>query len=71
MLKFDRVANANNYSIQSATSADGPWEDRGLSTKTAVKIDGLTAGKVYWARACANGSAGSSDFGGPANAMAV
>ncbi len=71
MLKFDRVANANNYTIQSATSPDGPWEDRGLATTTRVTIDGLTAGQVYWARACANGSKGSSDFGGPATAMAV
>ncbi|MGI9086777.1 MAG: hypothetical protein ACR2HH_03390 [Chthoniobacterales bacterium] len=68
---FDRVANALNYSIQSATSPDGPWGDRGLSTKIRVAIDNLTPGKVYWARACANGSAGSSDFGGPATAMAL
>ena len=69
VLRFDRVSNANNYSIQSATSPDGPWEDRGLSTTTRVTIDNLTPGKVYWARACANGAngaAGSSDFGGPA-----
>jgi hypothetical protein len=71
MLKFDRVPNAVNYTIQSATSPDGPWEDRGLSTTSRVTIDGLTAGKVYWARACANGSQGSSDFGGPASGMAV
>lgn len=71
VLKFDKVENALNYSIQTATSADGPWEDWGLSAKVRVTITGLTAGKVYWARACANGSQGSSDFGGPANAMAL
>lgn len=71
MLKFDRVSNAVNYSIQTATSPNGPWEDWGLSTTTRVAIDGLTAGTVYWAQACANGSAGSSDFGGPATAMAL
>lgn len=70
-LKFDRVSNAVNYSIQTATSPDGPWEDWGLSTKARVLITDLTAGKVYWARACANGSQGSSDFGGPATAMAL
>jgi hypothetical protein len=71
MLRFDRVSNAVNYSVQSATSPDGPWEDRGLSTMSRVTLDGFTPGKVYWARACANGSLGSSDFGGPATAMAL
>jgi hypothetical protein len=69
-LKFDRVANAANYSVQSATSPDGPWEDQDLSTASRVTITGLTPGKVYWARACANGSQGSSEYGGPATAMA-
>lgn len=71
MLKFDKVSNAVNYSIQSATSPDGPWEDQGLSSTVRVTLDGLTPGKVYWARACANGSQGSSDFGGPATGMAL
>lgn len=71
ILRFDRVDNAANYSVQTATSPDGPWTDQDLSTSTRVMIDGLTPGKVYWARACANGSAGSSEWGGPATAMAV
>lgn len=70
-LKFDRVTNAANYSIQTATSPDGPWDDQDLSTASRVTIGGLTPGKVYWARACANGSQGSSEYGGPATAMAV
>ncbi len=71
MLKFDRVLNANNYSVQTATSANGPWQDWGLSTTVRVTIASLTPGTVYWARACANGSQGSSDFGGPATGMAL
>ena len=71
LLRFDRVNNAANYSVQLAESAAGPWEDQDLSTSTRVTIDGLTPGKVYWARACANGSAGASEWGGPATAMAV
>ena len=71
MLRFDRISNAMNYSIECATSPEGPWEARGLSTTTRVTLDNLTPGKVYWARASANGAAGSSDFGGPATAMAV
>jgi hypothetical protein len=70
-LKFDRVTNAANYSVQTAISPDGPWEDQDLSTASRVTISGLTPGKVYWARACANGSQGSSEYGGPATAMAV
>jgi len=71
LLRFDRVANAVNYSIQTAAAADGPWEDWDLSTASRVMIDGLTPGTVLWARACANGSAGASDWSGPATAMAV
>jgi hypothetical protein len=33
-------------------------------------IDSLTPGKVYWARARANGSAGSSEWGGPGHSDA-
>jgi len=70
-LRFDRVHNAANYSVQVATNPDGPWQEQALSTSTRVTIDGLTPGKVYWVRAAANGSAGSSGWGGPATAMAV
>lgn len=70
-LRFDRVPNAANYTVQSAQSPDGQWEDQDLSTSTRVTIADLTPGKVYWVRACANGSAGASGWGGPAPAMAV
>jgi hypothetical protein len=71
LLRFDAVKNARNYSVQSSESPNGPWEDQDLSTTSRVTIGGLTAGKVYWARACANGSSGASEWGGPATAMAV
>lgn len=71
LLRFDAVKNARNYSVQSSESPNGPWEDQDLSTTSRVKIGGLTAGKVYWARACANGSSGASEWGGPATAMAI
>jgi hypothetical protein len=70
-LRFDRVPNAANYTVQSAIDPEGPWTDQGLSTSTRVTVNGLTPGKVYWVRACANGSAGPSGWGGPATAMAV
>lgn len=70
-LRFDRVSNAANYTVQSAENPEGPWTDQGLSTSTRVTIKDLTPGKVYWVRSCANGSAGPSGWGGPANAMAV
>jgi Fibronectin type III domain len=70
-LRFNRVHNAANYSVQTAQNPEGPWVDQDLSTSTRVTISGLTPGKVYWVRAQANGSAGPSGWGGPANAMAV
>jgi hypothetical protein len=36
-----------------------------------VILSGFTPGKIYWARGFATGSAGSSEWGGPAAAMAV
>jgi len=59
-LRFDRVPNAANYSVQVATSPDGPWQDQALSTSTRVMISDLTPGKVYWVRSAANGTAGQS-----------
>ena len=69
--KFERVKNANNYSIQTAPTANGPWEDEDLSSASRVIIGGLTPGEVIWARACANGSAGASEWTGPTSAMAL
>jgi len=71
LFKFDRVANAANYSVQSATNPEGPWQDYALSTTARVTITGLTPGRVYWVRSRANGSAGSGEWGGPPTAMAV
>lgn len=71
MLKFDRVKNAANYSVQTAPAATGPWEDEALSTTARIVIGGLTAGETIWARACANGSAGASEWSAPATAMAL
>ena len=69
--KFDRVSNAVNYSTQTATSAAGPWEDYDLTTTSRVLIEGLTPGTTCWARACANGSAGASEWTAPTSAMAI
>lgn len=71
MFKFDAVSNSRNYSIQTATSAAGPWADFDLSTTSRVVIDGLTPGEIYWARTCANGSAGASEWSAPTSAMAI
>lgn len=65
------MSNALNYSTETATSPDGPWGDQRLSTKTTVPIGDLTPGTVYWARVCANGASGSSDWSVPTTAMAV
>ena len=71
MLRFDRVTNASNYSVQTAPEATGPWADEDISTATRVVIGGLTPGETLWARACANGSAGASEWSAPATAMAI
>jgi len=71
MFKFDRVNNAANYSIQTADNPNGPWEGEDLSTATRVLIGDLTPGETLWARACANGSAGASEWSAPATAMAI
>ena len=71
MLRFDRANNVSNYSVQTAPAATGPWEDDGISTATRVLIGGLTPGETLWARACANGSAGASEWSAPATAMAI
>ena len=71
LFKFDRVSNAVAYSTQTATNANGPWEDYDLTTTARVLIVGLTPGTVYYARACANGSAGASEWTAPTSAMAL
>ena len=71
MFRFDRVNNAVNYSVQTAPAATGPWTDEDLSTSTRVLIGGLTPGEILWARACANGSAGASEWTAPTTAMAI
>jgi hypothetical protein len=71
IFRFSGDYNVRNFSIQHAESADGPWIDDGLSTSTRVVLDNLTSGKTYWARACANGAAGTSDWCSPVSLMAV
>jgi hypothetical protein len=71
LFRFDRVNNAANYSVQTAPDAEGPWEDEGLFTATRVLIGGLTPGETIWARSCANGSAGASEWSTPTTAMAI
>ena len=53
-----------------ATEANGPWEEQDLSTSSRITIGGLTSGKTYWVRACANGAAGSSEWSSPVKATA-
>lgn len=71
LFRFVRLTNAVNYSVQISNQPEGPWNDRGLSSKAKVLLDGLTPGDVYWARARANGSAGSGDWSKQATAMVI
>ena len=69
--KFDTVTNARNYTIEVASNSAGPWQDYDLSTTSRVLLEALTPGQVYWARACANGATGASDWSAPTSAMAI
>lgn len=71
LFRFDRVTNAQNYSIQTAVAAHGPWEDYDIFSASRNLLEGLTPGQMCWARACANGSAGASEWSTPTSAMAV
>lgn len=71
-LRLDRVPNNAGYSVQTADNPDGPWTDRGVFTSSrGILLTDLTPGQVCWARACANGAADPSGWGGPVSAMAV
>ncbi|MGI9088436.1 MAG: fibronectin type III domain-containing protein [Chthoniobacterales bacterium] len=71
LFRFLGDYNVRNFSVGYAESAAGPWTDNGLSTTSRVLLAGLTPGKTYWARACANGAAGTSDWCTPASIMAI
>ncbi|MEO7932360.1 MAG: fibronectin type III domain-containing protein [Chthoniobacterales bacterium] len=71
LFRIKSNSNARNYSIETAEQAEGPWKSFGLSTTASVTINELTPGKTYWVRACANGTAGSSDWSVPTSMMAV
>lgn len=71
LFRFVGDSNVRNFSVQYGESATGPWTDNGLSTSSRVTLDSLTPGKTYWARACANGAAGTSDWCSPASLIAI
>ena len=71
LFRFGRGKNALNYSVQAAPTATGPWTDETITTTSRVLIGGLSPGETLWARACANGSAGASEWSVPTTAMAV
>lgn len=71
LFRFSGDSNVRNFSVQYGESADGPWTDFGLSSSSRVTLTGLTPGKTYWARACANGAAGTSDWCSPASLLAI
>jgi hypothetical protein len=70
IFRFTGDFNVKNFSVQHGKSVTGPWIDHDLSTSTRVKITDLTPRKTYWARARANGTAGSSDWCPPTCLMA-
>ena len=63
--RFKRSKGVRNFSIQVADSPNGPWIDRELTTRANNVLDGFTPLQTKWARARANGAAGSSDWSEP------
>jgi hypothetical protein len=71
ILRHTKSVNADNYTVQIATSPEGPFTDYALSSKTRTEIKGRTPGTMLYARVCANGSVGSSDFSDVASRMII
>jgi hypothetical protein len=71
LFRFTGDSNVRNFSVQHAENEAGPWIDHDLSTSTRVEIPSLTPGKVYYARAQAHATAGTSDWTVPTSKMAI
>jgi len=71
VLRHQKSANADNYTVQTATSPGGPFTDHGLSSSTRTVLEDLTPGTMIYARARANGSAGASDWSNVASRMVI
>jgi hypothetical protein len=71
VLRHTTSANTANYTVQTASSATGPFTDYALVTSTRTVISDLTPGSTVYARARANGSLGASDWSGVASRMVV
>jgi hypothetical protein len=71
VLRHQKSVNADNYTVQKATSPDGPFTDYGLSSSTRTVIDDLTPGTKIYVRARANGTMGASDWSNVACTMVI
>ncbi len=70
-LRHQKSANAYNYTVQTATSATGPFTEYALSATTRTLIEGLTPGSTVYIRAQANGAKGSSDWSSVVSRMVM
>ncbi len=60
------------YCLQQADSATGPWVEIANTSKSREnKVTGLTPGKTYYFRTCANGTSGPSGWSSVISIMAV
>jgi hypothetical protein len=57
--------------VRRHANPEGPWSDWGLSTRAKMTLENLTPLKMRWARARANGAAGSSDWTEPTCRMVI
>jgi hypothetical protein len=72
-LRMDAVKGVRaGYCLQQAESLTGPWVEIGnVSQARRNTIKGLTPGKTYFFRACANGAAGPSGWSSIVSILAV
>jgi hypothetical protein len=56
LIRMLPILNAKSYQVQTATAANGPWQEAGIFTQARrIVLPGLTPGTIYFARARAIG----------------
>jgi hypothetical protein len=73
LIRMLSILNARSYQVQTATAANGPWQEAGIFTQARrIVLPGLTPGTIYFVRARAiGGSTGYSEWSVPVSLMAT
>jgi hypothetical protein len=73
LIRMLSILNAKSYQVQTATAANGPWQEAGIFTQARrIVLPGLTPGTVYFVCARAiGGSTGYSEWSVAVSLMAT